>query len=157
MGNNFLVPHKPLFAQATEKEKENLMLTNVSTIPMLKLLATPLAHVDISNIPELAEFAERYRDLDGMTIGDLINLQQVIKAAEGNTQAYSAINKSTANLGEITAKMEKLNVYDKLTDTLFAAVEKARQENPTKTEDEDMFGSRETIIDVDLSNCEEDE
>lgn len=159
MAKNQRLPEAPLFGPLAKTEQDDLETKKVWEQRLLYLLDTPLANIDLANIAEIEELKELYA-IDGMTLSDLIHLQQILKAARGDTKAYSAISKVAEK------QVDKRNTNDKLidpvvklTEMLYYATKEARTVEIIDAEFEDMFGdyNDSTIIEVELRGPEEDE
>lgn len=120
------LPETPLFGPLAKTEVDSLETKKVWSQRLLYLLDTPLATEDLSKIDALQEIQEKY-SLSGATLGDIMHLQQIIKAMNGDTKAYSAITKALGNATETPKTDNKLiDPLVKMTDMLYGALKTAR-------------------------------
>ena len=153
MGNIKRLPAKPLFDETQLATVESLETKKIWSCRLLYLLNTPLANVDLSKVKELSELNEMY-NMKGMTVGDLIHLQQIIKAAEGDTRAYKAIN-DVAMAAKTQEQDDSLKEpLVKMVDILYSSIQKARNEEKVNS---DKANAASNIIEVDLTDYKDGE
>lgn len=152
------LPQKPLFG-VDAKTEDDLETKSVWTQRLLYLLDTSLANENLKKIETVREIAELYgvEDISNMTMGDLMHLQQIIKAMHGDTKAYTAIGKELANAKDNRQSENQLmDPLVKLTEMLYYATADARKVEVLDIED--MFeDNNSNIIEVVIEEEEDTE
>lgn len=147
------LPAKPLFGELAKTEEDSLTTKSVWQKRLLYLLKTPIANEDLNKIADIAELKDKF-NVEGMTLGDLIHIQQIIKAANGDTKAYRAISVATEGVSEAVERSDKLiDPLTKMVDMLYSATNKARRDNPGDDGDMDSMFS-DNIIEVDITDID---
>ena len=143
-----LLPAKPLFGGLTKTDtpEDDLETKKVWQQRVLTLLDTPLHNINLSKIEDFKTLQETYPDLEGMTLGDLIHLQQILKAAHGDTKAYTAIDKAVGAATETKKTSDLTDPFMRMCDVLEQALGVARKQVPLDSEMDDMFGDQASNI-----------
>jgi len=167
------LPATPLFGPLAKTETgQDLEVNSVWSQRLLNLLDTPLANMDLSKITDFQELQEEY-NIEGMTLGDILHLQQIKIAAKGgmtSTKAYLAIQKAIGSVEAAKKETDILDPLKKMIDIMHFSLKKARQEEAIDadfvvTSDEDdmasMFDEPEVqhanIIEIELQDNEDDD
>lgn len=153
---NQRLPETPLFGPLAKTEQDDLETKKVWEQRLLYLLDSPLANADLGKIAEIEELKELY-NIEGMTLSDLIHLQQILKAARGDTKAYTAISKvAEKQVDNRKDESKLLNPLAQMTEMLYYATKQARSHEIIDAEFSDMFGDGEpqTIIEIDIQTLE---
>lgn len=147
------LPAEPLFGAVAKTDKDSLETKKVWTDRLLYLLDTPLATTDLKKLPEFEELQEMY-GIEGMTLSDLIHFQQILRAARGDTKAYSALTKVVGQGEDHRRQSDMIDPLKKMVDILHGALGVARGDGNVvvDAEFEDMFYDEptQTIIEVQI-------
>jgi hypothetical protein len=145
------VPKVPLFSIEAIKKQDGLEERQVWTGRLLYLLATPIKNEDLQKIDSLKNLNTTY-PLEGMTLGDVIQLQQIVRAMNGDTKAYNAINKTLSSLKtEDNSKRAITDPMGKMVSMLYSATKEARKNEKAQEDAKNMFGDYENIIEVEIN------